>query len=85
MSNSKNGLKDTLKFDILLVDVCSKNELSQASTQANITHTVLPASTATADLTVYWTTITQNNVATYTGTSGAPAGASCPITREVYI
>lgn len=59
------------------------NELTLSTTQANVLHTIAPASTATADIVINWTTLSQNTVATYNG--GAAVGTSCPITRELYV
>jgi len=63
-------------------DVCELNELTQSTTQANILHTISPASIATSDDTVNWTTLTQNTISSYG--AGVAAGSSCPITRELY-
>lgn len=66
-----------------MIDVCAANQLTQTSTVLpNILHTVSPASTATADDTIAWTTLSQNNIANYAGTT---AGSSCPITRELWV
>lgn len=83
LSNQANGKTDTLDFNISMKDVCEVNELTQSSTQPNVVHTILPASTLTNDDSINWTFLTQNTIANYNG--GAPAGISCPITRELYI
>ena len=83
LTNAWNGKTDTLYFDITMVDVCEVNELTKSTTQANILHTVNRAVLATATSNVFWTTLTQNTVATYNG--GAAAGTSCSITRELYV
>jgi hypothetical protein len=82
LTNSWNGKSDNLLFNINMVDVCTVNELTRSSTQSNILHIILPATTLTTDYTVNWTILTQNTITTYPGTT---AGSSCLITRELYV
>ena len=57
LTNSANGLKDLLYFDIIMMDVCEVVELTSTAVTSNIVHTILPASTSTSALNVYWTAL----------------------------